>query len=1601
MYRHTAESILESNNKRFITLDEKVKYNNYERTLRLKSDSYDRTEVANLVDDAINVQEIQYESTYISDFSSTQSVIRSIELHGNTIQDRTNLKDIKSVGVPYGDKYRVTLCSSNRNLFNIDELIYTYRNSQDFPVEKVDDDTFIMRKKSFREGTIKFMEGRFKPNTVYRFTYDYIKPQDKDIVFFDIVYTDGTIDSVYPGYKRYVSDTGKTISYLQMNKGTSDCETTYKNYQIIEDVQNCDLPYVRNKTSEVVLDLPCQLEQVHGIADRLYKRQEDGVWCIEKYIKTKILTHTDIRSINWFDRENTVGCLCYYEDHMARPNNSHNVICDSLEPRQYNTLYGEDSEGISMYFDHNYGAIVRISRSKLISGNHENIVSYIRSKPMVIKYALEEPQTIELSEDIQIALNSYDEVTYVFVKESGVHPTIKCTIANNTGATMRSVLNEQKLLSERIDRLEKVKSDVVEYNDTNTASVTLNNTTKGYSENILIKGNTIVNYASISTFGFSPENSNIHLDIHHRAIGNGIFKMINNTGRGLILSIYRYIVPGSGETTFSRLMYAYDAKEFVFALGADEYVQFVIGSRGYGWDIETDADKELLSSVIIVPVDQDMRYTYDRYKNIASVGDDVDTMSLIASSRNVNLFDKNKILKGKWIHIDGSIREKDDLTWSLSDHIDCSMYKELTLTGLSINPNTNTNNILFFNHKKEVIEFINVKATSDIIVPEYAKYIQFSFFTEDVDNIRLFGNKYVNTTLQENRKFEKELLYKDSHGKYVPVPSLRGVNDEVYDSIEKHSNGKYYYHKRCEQIKITSGSNIELYNVYDKTTSIRVPVDNLSTKDRNLNILSNRYKAGDAVAHNDVECISSHGTQKIYVRLAKGPLDGNYSLANIKNYIKMHPIEVVYELETPEVYECADLDMLFDIGDNNLELVCGLVKPREIKVCQPNDFVSSIVTLKDEVSKNTKFRDSLYNAKTIRHKSEIGQINIDDAEPQIINDVKIYGNSMVNILENKLVTFQASPLNDGYYEKDETEDVSKVTIYEDTIPGWAYFDAGNINMRKILPNTTYTLVFRRFYKGMRVVFCTGRATNRISSIAYVNDEGKCLINTLDNIEENISEGIIVYCGGVYKKAGVYEVGQVAMYEGDHMDKPLNYSRGITYSGDTEPLTIQVRENVNILGGAETFRSGLTHNTTSEHFTNDIYITSAEFVNVEPKTTYKVIYDTKYPIVDVIEYDSNQKRIKYTHCSNYVNGTITTTSETCYIKINVRSEMSDEVLKLPQCIEKMKLSIVKHNGVDERKTVNKKEILFLDKDGEYKPVKLRSVKGVSDTIERHDDGNYYLHKRVAYTELTGNEYISYSSMNTEGAEYVAFVVYPQDGGNGEPPYISGNDYITSDVICNRFKAISSLETLTNIWTEGVTVKGTGYCELRFAIKATKLISLDAAGFSHWLKNNKTEVLYPIHREEIYPVNNLDLHLTGKSSTIIVSGGACLPTVELNTSSNMIEFVKTTDTRLKELSKSIYEEDLYESKLMLNSMFTTDIVNFRVDTELYSVISERDTDEDLIKLILTIIESGEENYDISRMEYIIDFYTVIGKIDFEVAIELLDMLYKDTEEDVVEC
>ena len=187
---------------------------------------------------------------------------------------------------------------------------------------------------------------------------------------------------------------------------------------------------------------------------------------------------------------------------------------------------------------------------------------------------------------------------------------------------------------------------------------------------------------------------------------------------------------------------------------------------------------------------------------------------------------------------------------------------------------------------------------------------------------------------------KKPLLYYNPTTQTWEKPVLR-----EWDSIEKHGDGKYYYHKRSEEVVLDGSENWTggpLYtNVYRYWATTTKASDIKDVRKDDIGICD-RFDYYYTDYDSDKSGINVMPTG-VNAKVLKSEVD---KYANINKYFQANPTTVVYQLAKEEVYECANLDLITYNGETNLIVNSGAIQPKITLKVLSN--VSNVVKLLQE-----------------------------------------------------------------------------------------------------------------------------------------------------------------------------------------------------------------------------------------------------------------------------------------------------------------------------------------------------------------------------------------------------------------------------------------------------------------------------------------------------------------------------------------------------------------------------------------------------------------------------------------------------------------------------
>ena len=124
--------------------------------------------------------------------------------------------------------------------------------------------------------------------------------------------------------------------------------------------------------------------------------------------------------------------------------------------------------------------------------------------------------------------------------------------------------------------------------------------------------------------------------------------------------------------------------------------------------------------------------------------------------------------------------------------------------------------------------------------------------------------------------------------------------------------------------------------------------------------------------------------------------------------------------------------------------------------------------------------------------------------------------------------------------------------------------------------------------------------------------------------------------------------------------------------------------------------------------------------------------------------------------------------------------------------------------------------------------------------------------------------------------------------------------------------------------------------------------------------------------------------------------------------MLEGVESLQQENQYLKQELDKSIIVQNRMQLNTTFSADYANFGVVVASQSVVddtskeksaAEKSVEDDLYNLFKSVISIGKDNYDRKDMQYKLDFYSMVEKLDFDRYVELWDLIesqYAEIEE-----
>lgn len=543
-------------------------------------------------------------------------------------------------------------------------------------------------------------------------------------------------------------------------------------------------------------------------------------------------------------------------------------------------------------------------------------------------------------------------------------------------------------LKERIDYTDKLLRDsTVSTVTTESDFTTVEATSNGYFEDVKLEGRTLVNLAKQPTNNGSINNQ---------------YATISTVTNIKPSTEYTYIIRNNGSETLKLYLnhnggfdwFDLDVEANSTVIGKARTLPTIDGDIWLSLSKAETAEQNL--QVVLLEGDHTQNPP-SYFEGLKSVGQDVNEISV--ESVNENLFTTSKIVV------------QDNLPFSCEPILDGIKVSSDNALGFGVNLKLKAGNTYYFSGKSSNI--VNVRlyrkggiSWSDVIFEIAKEEVNCASFsksyvcTQDAEvYFRFWKNagastitdvtvsKKPHTDTIQGKQDKKRLLYYNEETQTWEKPILR-----EWDSIEKHADGKYYYHQRSGEVVLNGSENWGLNAGWSgeemSTNSYYLTADGQKTAGLMIksngatNIISEVMPTVFINSTSfDSDCVSGENySSAIYIRINKSKV-----LNGIKPYLQQNPMRVVYQLAEEKVYECTNIDLITYANETNYIVECGAISPKTTLKVHNN--ISNVVSLLQKkvsllennitsymITQNRLMLASRYNADTVSFKVDVATL---------------------------------------------------------------------------------------------------------------------------------------------------------------------------------------------------------------------------------------------------------------------------------------------------------------------------------------------------------------------------------------------------------------------------------------------------------------------------------------------------------------------------------------------------------------------------------------------------------------------------------------------------
>lgn len=825
---------------------------------------------------------------------SSSGYLKDVEILGNTIQNASNLADIRSVGdkVKGQELYEIPVLSCGKNLVSFVQYPFGINSDGNENISGNNNVTGFCK---------------VRPNTTYVTSINGVLR--------------GTNQFFYDIDKKFIS---KSINPTNTFTTPNNCyyvrntfgNSLEENFQIEEGT--VATPYEPYQEDKLTILSSVQLEKVGDVRDRIIEK--DGVWGVEKNVDNIVFNGSEQWQYNSATKE-------FY---LTKSNYIYNSFNGCISDK---FVYGETGGS--------YNNVIKLGNAIFVTLRKDDITNlddfkvWLQNNNVLVMFITPQPQFIPLPHDQQVKLRTFAGKTNIsFLTE--IEGTIKAQVPKSLGATVNTHTEQISNLNKELDRVKKLEESTVSTVETESDFTTVEATSNGYFEDVKLEGKTLVN---LNNFKKSSSLSD-RVRWENNDVKNiqGGVTVWNLSDKPISIDVHHL------DTDTYKAWYNVSSNSCkVISIGDNEKVGAVIGLFVNGWT-SSELDK-LKKSVIILEGDH-AQNPPSYFEGLKSVGDGADEIVVSSVNPYGNLFDGELEV--------GSLNASGDTDWTSyvktglirvkpSSEVICKIgkYKGENATSTDIR-------MAEYDMNKNFIKFSG--GTYKATVSDKTHYVKFAKKLETSDDSRVdinavsdvvvvYGNKLHDIPHQSDKK---RLLFYNDETQNWEKPILR-----EWDSIEKHTNGKYYYHQRSGEVVLNGSEEWGKANTdyaSESNISFVIPFTTISSWGNKFQLICNPLPSvgGSGGVWNGIkEGITTDG-KSLFICINKTKLP-TQDVQGFKQWLQTNNETVVYQLTQEKVYECTNIDLITYANETNFIVESGALSPKTTLKVHSN--ISNVVSL--------------------------------------------------------------------------------------------------------------------------------------------------------------------------------------------------------------------------------------------------------------------------------------------------------------------------------------------------------------------------------------------------------------------------------------------------------------------------------------------------------------------------------------------------------------------------------------------------------------------------------------------------------------------------------